>query len=724
MKLNIGAKVNALIVLAIILVGGGSLFLSVSALKEEGNLAKENYSSAVINEKKSQIKDLVNSAYTIAKERLDASLDKEKIRNEYGEQVKAVVNQAISVFKAVHENKTIGDVDSRKEYAKEIIEKMRWGNDSKGYFWIQDTDGKMVLHPIKPSLNGKYLLDMKDPDGKLFFQEMDDKSKKDGAGFVDYKWPKPGFDEPVDKISYVKLFKEWGWIIGGGVYLESTEALLKISALNSIGAIRYGEKNTGYFFIYDSKGNCILHPAQPQNVGKNFYELKDKKGNFLIQDLINAAKNNTDGGFFKYYYPKPGSDEPLAKQSFAKQLKEWDWNIGTGVYTDDVDTVVLEQSKIINDNISKAIMKLLSISLVIAVLALFVAYFVIAKGVVDPIRRIIEMLKDIAEGEGDLTKRIEDKSGDETQELAQYFNQFIENIQKMIKKIKADTKTITNASGILANVSDEMNTSAESTSGRANTVSAASEEMSVNMNSISAAMEQASTNLNIVSAAAEEMSSTINEIARNSETARSITNDAVDRTDDASKQVDLLGLSANEISKVVETITDISEQVNLLALNATIEAARAGEAGKGFAVVANEIKDLANQTAQASNEIKEKITGIQSSTEGTVKQISNISGVVTEINDIVSTIATAVEEQSVTTREISENVSQASLGVSEVNENVSQGSTVAQGVSEEIAQVNESSEQMSDSSSQVKIKAAELSDLAKTLSNLMGKFKV
>ncbi len=86
MKLNIGAKVNALIVLAIILVGGGSLFLSVSALKEEGNLAKENYSSAVINEKKSQIKDLVNSAYTLAKERLDAALDKEKLRNQYGEQ--------------------------------------------------------------------------------------------------------------------------------------------------------------------------------------------------------------------------------------------------------------------------------------------------------------------------------------------------------------------------------------------------------------------------------------------------------------------------------------------------------------------------------------------------------------------------------------------------------------------------------------------------------------
>ncbi len=499
---------------------------------------------------------------------------------------------------------------------------------------------------------------------------------------------------------------------------------MKQNALNSIGSIRYGENNSGYFFIYNSKGVCILDPIKPQKIGKNFFDLKDKKGNFLIQDLIKTAEKNETGGFFKYYFPKPGSEEPLPKLSFGRQLKEWDWNIGTGVYTDDVDKVVAKESKLIKDNISAAIIKLLAIGIAVAIIALFTAYFIIAKGVVGPIRKIIDMLKDIAEGEGDLTRRIEDKSGDETQELAEWFNQFIENIQEMIKKVKTDTVTLTDASSTLASVSDEMNSSAESTTDRANTVSAASEEMSTNMTSIAAAMEQATTNLNMVSAAAEEMTSTINEIAQNSENARGITRDAVSKTDDASSQVNELGASANEISKVVETITDISEQVNLLALNATIEAARAGEAGKGFAVVANEIKDLANQTAKASNEIKEKIDRIQSSTDGTVNQISSISSIVGEINDIVSTIATAVEEQSVTTKEIAENVSQASLGVGEVNENVNQGSIASQGVSEEIAQVTESSNEMSSSSSQVKSKAEELSGLANILSEMMGKFRV
>jgi len=159
------------------------------------------------------------------------------------------VDQAISVFDSASDDDTLGDVENRKQAAIKIIDKMRWGKDGKGYFWIQYTKGDMVHHPIKPSLDGKNLLDMKDPDGKLFFQEMDDVAKRDGAGFVDYKWPKPGFEDPVYKISYVKLFKPWGWIIGGGVYLESTEEQSKQSALRSIGSIRYGKDNSGYFFI-------------------------------------------------------------------------------------------------------------------------------------------------------------------------------------------------------------------------------------------------------------------------------------------------------------------------------------------------------------------------------------------------------------------------------------------------------------------------------------------
>ncbi|WDP91277.1 MAG: methyl-accepting chemotaxis protein [Desulfobacter sp.] len=724
MKLKIGAKVNLLIITALILMGGAALIVSTSTMNAEADFAINEYSTDMMGEKRDQIRDLTNSAFTIAKERLDASRDKEAIKKDYGNSVMAVVNQALSVFKALDEDESYIDLEARQTAAINIIDKMRWGIGGKEYFWIQDTDGVMIHHPIKPALNGKNLLGLKDPDGKLFFKELDDAVEKDGAGFVDYKWPKPGFDKPQDKISYVKLFKPWNWVIGSGVYLESTEEQAKADALRSIGAIRYGKNGKGYFFIYDSKGTCILLPAKPERQGKNFWDLQDKKGNYLVRDLIKAADSNPAGGFSKYYFPKPGSDVPLPKTSFMRKLPEWDWYIGTGIYTDDVDAVVNQASKTMKEFVSGSIFKTAVVILGVMVLAMVVSYFVIAKGVVGPIRMIIDMLKDIAHGEGDLTKRITDNSGDETQELAEYFNQFIENVQGMIAKIKGDTQVLTTSSSELAGLSEHMNGAAKDTSGRSASVSAASEQMSANMDSMAAAMEEAATNINMVSAAAEEMSSTISEIAQNAEKARQITTEAVGQAENATSQVDELGTSAKEIFKVVDTITDISSQVNLLALNATIEAARAGEAGKGFAVVANEIKDLAGQTAEASNEIKERVNGIQTSTEGTISEIATISKVVADINDIVSTIATAVEEQSATTGEIAENVTQASLGISEVNENIAQGATAAQGVTEDVAAVTEASGQIADASNQVKEKAGGLSELADALSEMMGKFKV
>ena len=132
-----------------------------------------------------------------------------------------------------------------------------------------------------------------------------------------------------------------------------------------------------------------------------------------------------------------------------------------------------------------------------------------------------------------------------------------------------------------------------------------------------------------------------------------------------------LGNSSSQIGQVIKVITSIAEQTNLLALNATIEAARAGEAGKGFAVVANEVKELANQTAEATNDIREKIEDIQTNTTGAVEDIIQITGIVNQINDIANTIATSVEEQTATTSEIARSVNEASRGTDEITSSIS-----------------------------------------------------
>jgi len=183
-----------------------------------------------------------------------------------------------------------------------------------------------------------------------------------------------------------------------------------------------------------------------------------------------------------------------------------------------------------------------------------------------------------------------------------------------------------------------------------------------------------------------------------------------------------IGSAAVEISKVAETITEISEQTNLLALNATIEAARAGQAGKGFAVVADEIKQLATQTANATQDIKNKIAGVQESSGRTSRGLVDIIRIIHEVNDIARFVASAVDQQSEATREIVENISQASQGIDEVNRSINANAEVAQSVTAEVADIRKESWDLSAISRQVHTSADSLVEIGGRLQDLVRRF--
>ncbi|MCP4341534.1 MAG: methyl-accepting chemotaxis protein, partial [Desulfobulbaceae bacterium] len=381
---------------------------------------------------------------------------------------------------------------------------------------------------------------------------------------------------------------------------------------------------------------------------------------------------------------------------------------------DPVETVLGLTNNIIDAQRKSAITTITTI-VVVGILVFLGMSFFIVNLITKPLIQVVAGLKDIAEGEGDLTNRLTVKSRDEMGELAKWFNIFIEKIQALIRDMAQHAGRQQISSQELLGISENLSTGSEQTLLKANNMSEAGEQMSANMTSVAGAMSEAVENVSMIASAVEEMTATINEIAENTEKARGVTSEAVTQTEAASSQINELGEAAQDIGRVIETITEISEQVNLLALNATIEAARAGDAGKGFAVVANEIKELARQTASATNEIKTHVEGIQSSTQGTVGEMNRISEVVVQVNHIVAAIATAVEEQSVTTQEMAQNINQVSSGMEEVNKKVSESSTFTMEIAQETKEVMDASNEMSDNSAKVHQSSTTLSELAEEL---------
>jgi methyl-accepting chemotaxis protein len=478
--------------------------------------------------------------------------------------------------------------------------------------------------------------------------------------------------------------------IAGVVGIDVTLAELTLF----IKSIKIGE--SGYVILVQDDGVILADPKAPAH---NF-----KKLNELGNEAFALLDKTTSGNLQLEI-----NDVDFAAKILTSPTLGWKL-IG-----------LIEQQEIMSQ-----VYSMLKIMVVIGLVitTIFVALgALLANSLAKPISQTTLMIKDIAEGKGDLTKRLVVATRDELGELATWFNSFLDNLQNIIRDVASHAGVVDASSGKLLGIATELAVNARETSGKAGNVAAASSEMSSNMNNVASTMNETTTNTGMVAAAVEEMAATINEIAKNSEQARSISEKAVSQAAAASTKMNDLGQAALAISAVTETITEISEQTNLLALNATIEAARAGEAGKGFAVVANEIKELARQTAAATSEIKGKIEGIQGTTHETVGEIKSIGAVINDINDIISSIATAIEEQSVATNEISNNVSQASEGIEDVNRNIAEGTAVIKEINNEVASVNTSAGDISANSRNIEENANELKGLAKELNRIIGHFK-
>jgi signal transduction histidine kinase/ActR/RegA family two-component response regulator len=211
-------------------------------------------------------------------------------------------------------------------------------DEGRGYYFALTTQGVVKVYAGKPDLESKDIKQLHDDNGKYMAKEFIDIAAEKREGYSTYSWYKPDdMSKMYPKISFVKLFEPFNWIIGAGGYLDDIERELQTRAKLKINHIRY--QTDGYLFVLDSKGNMLIHPTSPQLVDKNVWDMVDTNGVKIIQQLIQASQQ-AGGGYVNYVWTQPSTGKLAKKLSYAQYFKDWDWVICTGVYLNDSEAAI------------------------------------------------------------------------------------------------------------------------------------------------------------------------------------------------------------------------------------------------------------------------------------------------------------------------------------------------------------------------------------------------
>ncbi len=464
--------------------------------------------------------------------------------------------------------------------------------------------------------------------------------------------------------------------IVSGYYAQSqsgklSEADAQREALARLATMRYGD--SGYLFVMDSKPVVLMHPTLPQMTGKPVGDFKDPDGKLLYVAIVDAAKAS-GRGFAQYRGRLPHSETAVPKISYVVRFAPWDWNITSGVFIKDIDTVYYE-------TLLGHLVVVLVIGAVISLAMVLIIRNVRASlgGEPDQAARLAASI-----AQGDLTHIVEVRQQDTTSMLAA-MRDMQNRLQRTIGEIRRSAESIASATQQIAAGNGDL-------SQRTEQQAASLQETAASMEQLTATVKQNADNARQASGLAHNAS----EIATRG-------NDVVSRVIGTMGEIND---SSRQIADIIGVIEGIAFQTNILALNAAVEAARAGEQGRGFAVVAGEVRSLAQRSATAAKEIKlligasvERVNNGSTLVQQAGATMGEILQAVQRVTDIMGEIAAASEEQS-------SGISQVGRAVTQMDEVTQQNAALVEQAAAAAASLQDQAARLRDTVSAFRVSGA------------------